>query len=129
MGVEVVTLPQWERVWEFEEWKAAVLAASGQTIEDYELGVFYGYNINPQDAARLLPINRQFRLRVKSPEPVKVPKAPRVVVLGIERIEQRIALAIWKECARLLARRMTPEAKALVIETRDKVAVLAGIDA
>ena len=51
----------------------------------------------------------------------------RVVTLGVAEINRRYAVCLWRESLKLTTRRMTPEAKALVIETQERVKVTAGI--
>lgn len=107
---------KWEKPWTYEDWKAVILADGRDAFENM-LEHFFKLEWEPHDCVQMMLINKLFEKRSKR----------RLVHLPADRVQQRIALAIWRECSRLMARRLTPEARAIVVETQERVKATAGI--
>ena len=105
----------WSRPWEYKEWKAAVCA--GRYAHEAVLQKFYGGQWEPLDCAGYMIANKIF---CKPPKPKKEPKE-RTVTLDETAINKRFAMCLWRECTKLLTRRMTLGARQLVLDMYDRM--------
>ena len=117
MTKKIFKFVKWDKPWDYAEWKVVVLAGA-PLADEWRLQSYFTMCAEPADAIAVLNCNELYKATFAQR---KAPKVSRLVVLGLDRAEQRLAQALWRECARLLARRLTPEAKALVLATREKV--------
>ena len=126
MRKRVVAVPMWDIPMGFDEWKMAVGAIARARHPDETLWRWHGMCIDAAHVVDIPVVDGTFILRAV-PRDMWPNKRARVA-LDIERVQQRFALALWKECNRLMARRMTMDARKLVIETRDKMVIAARIE-
>lgn len=120
----VIVVPKWAAPMDYAQWLDAV----GQAREGHEeetLKHWHEIEIDPAHVGHIPPIDGKYILRIMPRE--LWPNKRQRVALDVDRVQQRIALALWKECARLLPRNLTPEAKAIVVEMQKKMGVAAGI--
>jgi len=120
----IIKVPTWSAPYTFEAWKAAVGAEVCAQHEEHMLAGWHHQQIDPAHVANF-PFDAVFSFRV-------VPRAywhdgRRGNPLDLGAVDRRLAQAIWHECARLLVRRMTPDAQARVMAERDRAATILGI--
>lgn len=104
---------EWSEPWEYEAWKAVVLDG-GKLADEEMLRFFFDRQQDPHDCVQMMQIEKLY----SKPRKVKKPVKPRVVVIDFETAQRRVAVAIWRECARLILRHMTPEARVFVTATQ-----------
>lgn len=106
----------WNRPYTYDEWKAIVLV-EGRSADEEMLQYFYGLTWDPVDCTEMMLTDKLYTKAKKL----------RVVIMDQERVNRRIAVALWKECARLLMRRLTPDARAMVIALQEQAEVTGGL--
>lgn len=111
---------KWMKPWPYAEWRAAVL--KDETMDDEEkLQRLYAEQWEPVELYKVLLFKRYFNSQGRT-------KKSRQVVLDRATVDQRIAKAIWVECQRIIARRLTPDARLHICELRDRMEKAAGIE-
>lgn len=113
---------RWEAPIGYEIWKA--IACAGRHVDETRLQQFYAAQWEPSDCAVYL---YQHGMARKRPKEKTAPKA-RVVTLDVDAINKRFAVCLWRECSKLLTRRMTPEARKLVCDMQARMEAQAGIE-
>ena len=108
---------RWDRQWTYDAWRA-IVCAKGREADEGQLTETFAARIDPHYAVELFSANKLFRY----------PKTKRRrTAIDEDEVQRRLALAIWRECSVLLARYLTPEARAIVIATQERVQGTAGI--
>lgn len=105
----------WAAPISFENWELAV--CQGRAADADALKEYYGAQWDAADCREFMMLNKMFK---------RVPK-PRQVVLDVEAVNRRFALCLWRECGKLLTRRMTPEARQIVCGMSERMEQAAGI--
>jgi len=107
---------RWQAPIDFETWRAEVC---GRMAGDHlPLREYYEACWDAADCNEYLLVNGM----------LKTPPKRRVVTLDVETVNKRFAVCLWRECHKLLTRRLTPEARKLVCDMRVKMQVRAGIE-
>lgn len=106
----------WSEPLDFETWKERV--CEGREASETLLAEFYAESWDPTDCRDYMLLQKLFKRHPK----------PRHIVLTLEDVNKRYAVALWREGMRLLVRRMTPEARAFVVETQGRAEAAAGIE-
>lgn len=110
---------KWQAPWEYADWRIA--ACKDEDADEALLQALYVEQWDPVEAYKAMLHSGRFKRQA----PVK---KSRHIILDKETAEKRIAKAAWIECSRLLFRRMTPEARALVLEMQVSMEKIAGIE-
>lgn len=113
---------QWTTPMPFDEWKAAVCGAS--FAHESILREFWESQWDAADCREYMMISKMLG---RPPKPKKIPKE-RVVTLDDAAINKRFAMCLWRECAKLLTRRMTPSARQIVSDMSARMAGQLGIE-
>jgi len=90
---------EWSRPWEFDEWCKAV--CQGKNVNLVLLQKYYAAHWEPASCHAYVVKNK---LGI---DPNKRFKS-RIVTLDELAVNRRFALCLWRECGKLLSRRMTP---------------------
>ena len=112
----------WSRPWDYEAWKEAVCA--GRYAHENHLRAYYAGQWEPDSCAEYMVANKVF---CKPPKPPKPPKE-RVVTLDDAAINRRFAMCLWRECVKLLTRRMTPSARQIVVDMEARMRKHIGVE-
>ena len=107
----------WAESIPYEAWREQVL--KGQELDEESLRDFYAAAWDATDCRQYLLITKALTSSKKS----------RHVTLDLAAVNRRIGKAVWVECNKLRVRRLTPEAKAFVVETLARSEKSAGIGA
>ena len=107
---------RWSRQWARAEWEAAV--CQGQFVMPATLATCFALEWEPADCREYLAINKLFK---------RLPRE-RLVLLDDEAINKRFAMCLWRECTKLLTRRMTPSARRLVSDMYVRMGKQLGIE-
>ena len=110
----------WESPISFEDWSQIV--CGDMVANPIELRKYYAASWDAADCREFLLIHKRLK-RKKIIKPLK----SRVVTLDEQVIRKRFAVALWRECLKLLTRRMTPSARQLVCDTKEQMEKAAGI--
>lgn len=113
---------KWSRPWEFDEWKEVV--CRGKIVNADLLVKYYAAQWEPESCHGYAVANKLF-LKL-SPKTKKIPVS-RVVTLDDAEINRRFAVCLWRECGKLLTRRLTPSARQLVSDMHERMRLQAGI--
>lgn len=110
-------LTVWQAPMTYEDWEATL--CQGMVGNPIALKQYYEAQWDPLDCREFLLLHK----RLKYPKPVKSPRVPkppveRVVVLDVVGVKRRIAKLLWRETGNLLLRRLTPDARELVLSVR-----------
>ena len=105
---------------EFETWRNIVLQNGMKYVSPKMLVKFYEDGWDAEECI-LMIVDCGFYIVPPVEQVRKEQKKYRPVVYERMFVEKRLALAMWKECGRLLGRNLAPEARALVIETKEKM--------
>ena len=110
---------KWQQPWEYDAWKVSVL--KDESLRDEELlRALYAEQWDPVELYKAPLHQRRFDRQIPA-------QRTRHVTLDIPACDKRIAKAVWVECQKLLARRMTPEARKHVSAINVKMEDAAGI--
>jgi len=126
MPRRIIVVPMWATPMGFEEWKVLAGPVAREVHSEETLWHFHGSCLDPAHIANIPVLDNSFTIRSVPRESYPVKR--KRVALDRAKVDERIAMAIWKECNRLLARNLLRDARQHVSELADRMEKAAGIE-